>query len=152
MRIWDQSQSPKIMLWDQSLRLLVLWSQNSIFLLLGLDPRTRNSYLWDLMLSSNPISSPCGELRDQSLNCILWTLGSLHFFDTGTAGIDPSPWLGLLIFTSLYLTTVYLFLNCWSKYVLLFCHTHSKNTFIEKLIDNNIWFIVGDLKDRWDDE
>ena len=41
------------------------------------------------MLSSNPISSPCGELRDQSLNCILWTLGSLpetHFFD---AGIDP---------------------------------------------------------------
>ena len=27
-----------------------------------LDPRTRNCYLWDQMLSSNPISSPFGEL------------------------------------------------------------------------------------------
>ena len=131
------------MLWDQSLRLLVLWSQNSIFLVLGFDPRTRNCYLWDQMLSSNTISSSCGEpmglrpmllpnlnqnkevfftiksqrkelvpefikccsgidpsiLRDQFLIQILWTLGSLpepHFFH---AGIDPRPWLGLLIFT-----------------------------------------------------
>ena len=141
---WGSGTDPrvqKIMLWDQSLRLLVLWSQNSIFWVLGFDPRTRNCYLWDHMLSSYPISSPCGQffyltqpkigkfftiksqrkefevprsipefikccsgigpsiLRDQSLNCILWTLGSLpepHFFD---AGIDPRPWLGLLIFT-----------------------------------------------------
>ena len=53
---------PKIMVRDQSLRLLVLWSKNSIFLFLGLDPRTRNCYLWDQILSSNPISSSCGEL------------------------------------------------------------------------------------------
>ena len=62
---WGSGTDPrvqKIMLWDQSLRLLVLWSQNSIFLVLGFDPRTRNCYLWDQMLSSNTISSPCGEL------------------------------------------------------------------------------------------
>ena len=50
------------MLLDQSLRLLVLWSQNSIYLVLGLNPRTKNCYLWDQTVSSNPISSPCGEL------------------------------------------------------------------------------------------
>ena len=60
MRFWDQVQ--KIMLWNQSLRLLVLWSQNSIYLVLGLNPRTKNCYLWDQTVSSNPISSPCGEL------------------------------------------------------------------------------------------
>ena len=52
----------KIMLWELSLRLLLLWSQNSIFLVVGLNPWIRNCYLWDQMLSSNPISSPCGEL------------------------------------------------------------------------------------------
>ena len=52
----------KIMFWDQSLRLQVLRSQNSIFLVLGLDTRTRYCYLWDQMLSSNTISSPCREL------------------------------------------------------------------------------------------
>ena len=43
-------------------RLLVLWSQNSIFLVLGLDPRTRNCYFSDQIISSNPFSSPCREL------------------------------------------------------------------------------------------
>ena len=47
--------------------LLVLWSQNSIFLVLGLNPRTRNCYLWDQMLSSNPIFGLCRELMSLQL-------------------------------------------------------------------------------------
>ena len=63
-KIWGSGTfgGQKIMLWDQSLRLQVLWSQTSNFLVLGLDPITRNCYLWDQMLSSNPMSSPCVEL------------------------------------------------------------------------------------------
>ena len=58
------------MLWEWSLKLLLVWSQNSICLVLGFYPRTWNSWHWDKMISSNPISSPCGELM--GLRPMLW--------------------------------------------------------------------------------
>ena len=57
-------------------------------------------------------------LRDQSLNHILWALGSFpepHFLD---AAIDPRPWLGLLIFTwniqhGEYFKILFFYSFCW---------------------------------------
>ena len=106
---WGSGTDPrvqKIMLWDQSLRLLVLWSQNSIFSVLGFDPRTRNCYLWDQMLSSNTISSPCGELMGlwpmllpnlTQYKTPDWTWKSnhcsaVHNSNTSKKGV-PEPWL-----------------------------------------------------------
>ena len=44
-----------------------LFIRNSIFLVLGLNPRTRNCYLWDQMLSSNPIFGLRRELMSLQL-------------------------------------------------------------------------------------
>ena len=64
IKVWDQSQRQKMRFWDQS-----QGPKNHVvgpiqhFLTSGIGSQNqKNCFLRDRMLSSNPISSPCGEL------------------------------------------------------------------------------------------